>query len=184
MFPLTFVVDICASQNYDEPILERHDDYAPQNNPPFRGKAISDFEGRYDDELTLRQNDIVDVLKDIDANWYSGKNVTSGREGMFPKSFVEALTETTQNEIPLSRTYRAMHKDVFDGNGNAAGKMQSSMQQQSTSPLSTPTPQSAKRNNNGHVPAAANEVRHIDISIFDTYNDVFFYVDLSKFSNI
>ena len=52
-----------------------------------------DFEAMEADELTLRAGDVIHVISGADANWWRGKDATSGKEGLFPASFVEDYVE-------------------------------------------------------------------------------------------
>jgi len=51
--------------------------------------ALYDFEAMESDELTLRAGDVISVRSATDDNWWRGKAVESGKEGLFPASFVE-----------------------------------------------------------------------------------------------
>ena len=42
------------------------------------------------DELTLKEGDLIMLKARVDDEWYKGKLV-SGKEGIFPKRFVEVV---------------------------------------------------------------------------------------------
>ena len=56
-----------------------------------RGKALFDFRGRADHELTVCEEDEIAILKDADDDYYMARSLKSGREGDIPKSYVEIL---------------------------------------------------------------------------------------------
>ena len=55
----------------------------------MRVVAIYDYEAQGDEELTLRDGDIVNVIAKEDDVWWKGE--LNGKEGMFPKDYVEVL---------------------------------------------------------------------------------------------
>lgn len=62
-------------------------------------KAVFDFEGQGDNELSFAPGDMIDTLEEVDADWMRGR--IGMREGIFPKSFVEVISE-----IPSSSQIR------------------------------------------------------------------------------
>ena len=52
-------------------------------------KALFDFQGAEDDELTFAAGDEIEITGDL-AEWYMGKNA-AGETGIFPENFVELL---------------------------------------------------------------------------------------------
>lgn len=50
--------------------------------------AVNDFDGEEDEDLGFRTGDVIEVIEDVDENWYRGR--LSGKEGIFPKTFVES----------------------------------------------------------------------------------------------
>ena len=57
-------------------------------------QALYDFEAMESDELTLRCGDVVCVISAADANWWRGRQLESGKEGLFPASFVQEGVKT------------------------------------------------------------------------------------------
>ncbi|KAA0722341.1 SH3 domain-containing protein 19 ADAM-binding protein [Triplophysa tibetana] len=53
-------------------------------------KALYDFSAETEDDLAFQQGDQILVTAHIDDEWWSGR--LNGREGIFPKAFVEAAT--------------------------------------------------------------------------------------------
>ncbi|KAJ3043800.1 Neutrophil cytosol factor 2 [Rhizophlyctis rosea] len=49
--------------------------------------AIADFDTREPGDLRFAAGDVIDVVEDVDANWYKGR--LRGQEGIFPKTYVE-----------------------------------------------------------------------------------------------
>jgi myosin tail region-interacting protein MTI1 len=61
-------------------------------SPPFKFKAIYDYQSQEPDDLTFPTGQIITVTEDADEDWYTGEYVgVSGDklEGIFPRNFVE-----------------------------------------------------------------------------------------------
>lgn len=50
-------------------------------------KAIYDFEAQNPGELEFKEGQIIDLISQIDENWYEGK--LNGKSGFFPISYVQ-----------------------------------------------------------------------------------------------
>ncbi|RKO87580.1 SH3 domain-containing protein [Blyttiomyces helicus] len=50
--------------------------------------AVSDFGPGEPGDLEFRVGDVIDIIQDVDANWYRGR--LHGQEGILPKTYVEA----------------------------------------------------------------------------------------------
>lgn len=50
-------------------------------------RALFTFNGQTGRELSFRKGDIINVRKQVDANWYEGE--LQGRMGLFPYNYVE-----------------------------------------------------------------------------------------------
>ncbi|KAJ3150287.1 hypothetical protein HDU86_006678 [Geranomyces michiganensis] len=83
-----------------------------QLNPPARLQltaaptriliAISEFASDEDGDLSLAIGDEIELLEEVDANWYRGRTA-QGAEGIFPKSFVKDLRSFSTAPPPLPR---------------------------------------------------------------------------------
>uniref|UniRef100_A0A7M4EB72 SH3 domain containing kinase binding protein 1 n=1 Tax=Crocodylus porosus TaxID=8502 RepID=A0A7M4EB72_CROPO len=64
-------------------------------------KVIFPYEAQNDDELTIKEGDIVTLLsKDcIDAGWWEGE--LNGRRGVFPDNFVKLLSSDFEKEVSV-----------------------------------------------------------------------------------
>ena len=77
--------------------------------PPFKVRAIFDYESTHDDDLTFVTGEIITVISVEDDDWYLGeytdKATGEKREGIFPMNFVEKIVA----ELPPrpSRTKKA-----------------------------------------------------------------------------
>lgn len=56
---------------------------------PFKVKAIFDYKSEYEDDLNFDAGQIITITSIENDEWYSGEY--NGKEGMFPKNFVEVL---------------------------------------------------------------------------------------------
>lgn len=61
--------------------------------------AMYDFAGNSDGDLSFQQGDYILVSRNIDAEWSWGR--LNGREGMFPRVFVESCTGIVFNTAPM-----------------------------------------------------------------------------------
>lgn len=52
--------------------------------------ALYDFAGNSEGDLSFQQGDYIEISRHIDTDWSSGK--LDGREGIFPRAYVETCT--------------------------------------------------------------------------------------------
>ncbi|KJE97847.1 hypothetical protein CAOG_07930 [Capsaspora owczarzaki ATCC 30864] len=63
--------------------------YPPQQPAGLRVRALYDNPSTEPDDLAFNAGDVIDNVKEVDADWYQGS--LAGRTGIFPRSFVEPL---------------------------------------------------------------------------------------------
>ena len=66
--------------------------------PPFRVKAVYDYNSPHDDDLSFTNGQLISVTDEEDADWYYGEyQDQSGakQQGLFPKNFVERYEPAT-----------------------------------------------------------------------------------------
>ncbi|EGV60616.1 polar growth protein [Yamadazyma tenuis] len=69
--------------------------------------CIKQFNSRLGDELNLKVGDKIQVLSDdseYNDGWYMGKNLSTGKVGLYPKSFTQVLVEDTPDDYNLLRS--------------------------------------------------------------------------------
>ncbi|KAM3864939.1 sorbin and SH3 domain-containing protein 2 [Diretmus argenteus] len=59
-------------------------------------RAIYDFKAQTAKELTFKKGDAVNIIRQIDNNWYEGEH--RGRVGIFPMSYVEKMPSTEKKQ--------------------------------------------------------------------------------------
>ncbi|XP_035493917.2 sorbin and SH3 domain-containing protein 2 isoform X4 [Scophthalmus maximus] len=59
-------------------------------------RAIYDFNAQTAKELTFKKGDAVNIIRQIDTNWYEGEH--RGRVGIFPISYVEKMPSTEKQQ--------------------------------------------------------------------------------------
>ncbi|XP_036952631.1 sorbin and SH3 domain-containing protein 2 isoform X13 [Acanthopagrus latus] len=59
-------------------------------------RAIYDFKAQTAKELTFKKGDSVNIIRQIDNNWYEGEH--RGRVGIFPMSYVERMPSTEKQQ--------------------------------------------------------------------------------------
>jgi hypothetical protein len=52
-------------------------------------KALYDFHGENEDELSFKAGDIITELQSVDEDWMNGE--VMGKSGIFPKNYVQFL---------------------------------------------------------------------------------------------
>ncbi|OTA93392.1 hypothetical protein M434DRAFT_395653 [Hypoxylon sp. CO27-5] len=63
----------------------------------FRAKAIYDYLSNIFGDLTFKAGQIIMVINEVDANWYSGEYIDDfgmKKEGIFPSNYVEKYMPT------------------------------------------------------------------------------------------
>ncbi|NXU42404.1 SH319 protein, partial [Drymodes brunneopygia] len=61
----------------------------PGGGKKGKAKALYDFHGENEDELSFKAGDMITELESVDEDWMSGE--ISGKSGIFPKNFVQIL---------------------------------------------------------------------------------------------
>ena len=77
---------------------------------PFKVKAVFEYTSDHDDDLPFPLGQIITVLEEEDADWYSGEYVDDvgiKHEGMFPRNFVERFEPTAPPRPTRTRTNKA-----------------------------------------------------------------------------
>lgn len=59
------------------------------------GRTLFSFKAEYPNELSLKEGEIVHLIRHIDNEWIEGE--VDGRVGIFPKSFVEIIVDCDLN---------------------------------------------------------------------------------------
>lgn len=72
----------------------------PNKSPTFGGtgpccRALYQFDAENDTELQFQEGDIIQLIRQVDENWYEGR--INDREGFFPVNYVEVI-----EPLPLS----------------------------------------------------------------------------------
>jgi hypothetical protein len=60
------------------------------------GRTLFSFRAEFPNELSLKENEIVHLIRHIDNEWIEGE--IDGRVGIFPKSFVEIIVDCEVNQ--------------------------------------------------------------------------------------
>ncbi|RLV83639.1 hypothetical protein JA9_004791 [Meyerozyma sp. JA9] len=70
----------------------------PEPEPPFKVRAIFDYQSDYDDDLPFTVGSIITVTDIEDDEWYSGS--FNGKTGIFPKNFVQLIAHDDGEQKP------------------------------------------------------------------------------------
>lgn len=57
------------------------------------GRALYDFKGKQDGDLTFREDDVIVVLEQDPSGWWIGEHCTNGTRGEFPYNYIELISE-------------------------------------------------------------------------------------------
>ncbi|KAI6226227.1 Ephexin-1 [Aphelenchoides fujianensis] len=87
--------------NPDEEVYESWD--CPQ------AKVVHSYAGSQEDELTLAEGDVVNILKKMNDGWYYGERVngTDQRAGWFPSSYVQLINNDHQRAKQYRQRFRS-----------------------------------------------------------------------------
>lgn len=66
-------------------------------------RALYAFNGQTSRELSFRKGDLINVRRQIDANWYEGE--LHGRSGLFPYNYVEVSVELSLRKVSLENLH-------------------------------------------------------------------------------
>lgn len=72
------------------------------NDEQSYGIALYDFDAVHDGDLSLKINDKVYLIRQIDNEWYYGKN-KRGCEGIFPSNYINVVIPIQSPEISVSK---------------------------------------------------------------------------------
>jgi len=81
------------SSSTNKPVMAfHHHKQRTTNNPEsFNAKVLYTYVPVNDDELSIQENDIVQVLRLVEDGWYEG--IYNGKKGVFPSNYVERIAE-------------------------------------------------------------------------------------------
>ncbi|OTF79308.1 hypothetical protein BLA29_011375, partial [Euroglyphus maynei] len=73
-----------------QPVAYGYANYMFNEMEPY-GRALYDFDAQDDSELSLRQNQIVRLIRHYDQDWMEGE--INGRIGFFPRSYISVIVD-------------------------------------------------------------------------------------------
>ncbi|KAF8367985.1 unc-57 [Pristionchus pacificus] len=74
------------------PPKSAHQPAAPVSHAPkAAAKALFDFDAQNEGELDFKEGDMIELITQVDENWFEGRNVSSGKAGLFPCSYVQVI---------------------------------------------------------------------------------------------
>lgn len=97
LFPDNFVIEIQDPAKSDNPTNDKYSSVEEENNvleytgdeeTICRVKVIFDYPAQEENELTLKEDDIIEVIAQ-DEGWWTGR--LNGQIGVFPDNFVEVI---------------------------------------------------------------------------------------------
>ncbi|KAG2074180.1 SH3-domain-containing protein [Suillus decipiens] len=67
----------------------------------LEARAIWDWESEDPNDLSFRAGDIIEIVKETNADWWTGRSKT-GKQGLFPATYVERLAPRSISPPPMS----------------------------------------------------------------------------------
>ena len=58
----------------------------------FAAKALYDYDATQDDELTFKEDEIIDIVRKNEDGWWEG--VIGDRHGLFPGNYAEEILDS------------------------------------------------------------------------------------------
>lgn len=72
-------------------------------------QAIHSYQAEQPDELTLREGDVIKVLRKLPDGWYEGLHLTDGQTGWFPANHTEEIFSEHTRARNLMQRYRLIN---------------------------------------------------------------------------
>ncbi|XP_031416261.1 sorbin and SH3 domain-containing protein 2 [Clupea harengus] len=121
ILPISYVEKVPAVERQPQPVR-------PPPPPQVRemGEAVARYNFNSDTnvELSLRKGERIILLRQVDPNWYEGKSPATGKQGIFPMSYVDIVkrspskSPTHRTEPPTSRSHKRITQDSHHGPGD------------------------------------------------------------------
>ena len=134
IFPETFIEVIEALPDKPKEIVEKPSEPPVKVETGYTGKAIYDFPGGTDGDLSFNAGDVIYNITGVTDEWLQGE--LNGMEGIFPISFIEKINTTPSiivgipnTDIKFAKTMKINEellpraKALFDYNENVSGDL-------------------------------------------------------------
>ncbi|KAJ5154522.1 uncharacterized protein N7500_009961 [Penicillium coprophilum] len=82
--------------------------------PPVMGLAVAMYEYHASDagDLNMKPQDRIQIIEEMNKDWWRGRNERTGQEGIFPQSYVNVVNEKAGFASPPPTNYGNMPLDV------------------------------------------------------------------------
>ncbi|KAJ5372554.1 hypothetical protein N7517_004560 [Penicillium concentricum] len=82
--------------------------------PPAMGFAVAVYEYHASDagDLNMKPQDRIQIIEEMNKDWWRGRNERTGQEGIFPQSYVNVVNEKAGYAPPPPTNYGNMPLDV------------------------------------------------------------------------
>ena len=137
------VADSVSSSNGHGQLSDKNVNFHPADDRPY-GIASYDYQSQYSDELSLREGQLVYLLKHINDEWMQGEDAQSSQIGIFPTAFIEIIVDCPSQSGDVAYNQSAQSSemssvDMFDplkftewtGSSNLYSHVQTSSSQDS-----------------------------------------------------
>ncbi|XP_048118274.1 sorbin and SH3 domain-containing protein 2 isoform X2 [Alosa alosa] len=121
ILPISYVEKVPAVEKQPQPVRP-----PPPAQVREMGEAVARYNFNADTnvELSLRKGERVILLRQVDSNWYEGKIPATGKQGIFPMSYVDIIKRSPskspahRSDRPSSRSHKRITQDSHHGPGD------------------------------------------------------------------
>ncbi|XP_076151115.1 sorbin and SH3 domain-containing protein 2-like isoform X3 [Alosa pseudoharengus] len=121
ILPISYVEKVPAVEKQPQPVRP-----PPPAQVREMGEAVARYNFNADTnvELSLRKAKRVILLRQVDSNWYEGKIPATGKQGIFPMSYVDIIKRSPSkspahhSDPPSSRSHKRITQDSHHGPGD------------------------------------------------------------------
>ncbi|XP_062407659.1 sorbin and SH3 domain-containing protein 2 [Sardina pilchardus] len=121
ILPISYVEKVPTVEKQPQPVRP-----PPPAQVREMGEAVARYNFNADTnvELSLRKGERVVLLRQVDPNWYEGKIPATGKQGIFPMSYVDITKRSPskspahRSDPPSSRSHKRITQDSHHGPGD------------------------------------------------------------------
>ena len=120
--------DVPTPEPVKQPEPVKEPEPAPVEEQGYAGKAIYDFEGGTDGDLSFNAGDVISDITSVNTEWLQGK--CNGLVGIFPVGFIEEMNQVKTQASPAKKKSAKLFEELlpranalYDYNENVSGDL-------------------------------------------------------------
>jgi len=94
-------------------------------------RVLYDYKADGDDEMTVKADELIYIIEEIDEGWWIGESVDGRRKGMFPANYVEETEEVPQVDTSEPEPEPEPPRRIAPASASVRGQPRMSMPTQS-----------------------------------------------------